>query len=294
MFGAIYRNTVKNLLRSRAFWVAFAVVLVYLFYDGVFVTHYGYMDMETFETIWDTDPRYELTHSQFIKLMPNLTQGGLLYAMSFFSVIATVLTLNRDYGDRFFELEKSLGVKMHWYLLARISALISLCMAFNLLLNTSTALVYMVTRGGVTDMPPLDALADALYRILRLNMCLALPCMLFFIVLTYFAGTVFRNGFAGAGFGLGYALMTLYISKFVRWNSGDTLQFIAHYLLPVPRYGVERLYSLPGEMSEELLEILYESTGYTPTAGLITLVILFCSPLPFILLSYLRVRKRTI
>lgn len=294
MFGAIYRNTVKNLLRSRAFWVAFAVVMVYLFYDGVFVTHYGYMDMETFETIWDTDVRYELTHSQFIKLMPNLTRNGLVYAMNFFAVIATVLTLNRDYGDRFFELEKSSGIKMHWYLFARISALISVCMAFNLLLNTSTMLAYMVTRGGVTDMPPLASLADALYRMLRMNIGLALPCLLFFIVFTYFAGTVFRSGIAGAGFGLGYALMTLYITKFVRWNSSDALQFIEHYLLPVPRYGFERLYSLPGEMSKDLLEILYDSTGYTPTAGLVSLVILFCMPLPFILLSYLRVRKRTI
>ena len=125
MFSSVYKTTLKNLFRSLIFWLAAAFVIgvtVYEFSKG----HYGEYDHTLNEMIYDTDPRFVLSYIHYKSLMQNVCISDVMYyAMPIFTVISTVLVLNRDYGDQFFEIEKASGVKAITYTGGRLAALVT-------------------------------------------------------------------------------------------------------------------------------------------------------------------------
>jgi len=125
MFSSVYKTTLKNLFRSLIFWLAAAFVIgvtVYNFAKG----HFGQYSHTLNEMIPDTDPRFVLSMNQYRNLIGNVCISDVMYyAMPIFTVISTVLVLNRDYGDQFFEIEKASGVKAITYTGGRLAALVT-------------------------------------------------------------------------------------------------------------------------------------------------------------------------
>ena len=97
MFLTTYKNTLKNLIRSTTFWLLVAVLAIVVI-QGVNEGFY----------LVDTEPDFVLTYQMYIQSIINsLASKLLMYALPIFAVITVVLVLNRDYGDKFFEIEKA-------------------------------------------------------------------------------------------------------------------------------------------------------------------------------------------
>ena len=112
MFLKIYKTTFKNIFRSPTFWMMF----------GLFAF-----------IAWDIVNRLELygessfDYTDYVQLVSNTMSSRVLYyAMPLFTVITTVIVLNRDHGDNFFEIEKAAGVSPAKYVVARLLALVTI------------------------------------------------------------------------------------------------------------------------------------------------------------------------
>ena len=197
MFLSIYKTTIKNLLRSLMFWMAVGLVIGITFYEcknGVYSMYsYSYK-----EIIYDTDPRFVLELNQYKNLIGNVCISFVMYyAMPIFTVISTVLVLNRDYGDQFFEIEKAGGVRSWKYTGGRISALVTVNFALVFIACFLGVWLYLLTRvgpEGVYKMETGELLWDSAKRLIRFIAFMPLPTTLFYISFTYFLGNIFKNG----------------------------------------------------------------------------------------------------
>lgn len=235
MFLATYKTTLKTLVRSVLLWIVFFLVIFSVMNQAMGErVRIAILDEEykTIGYISDLDPEYVLTYDKYIQTILNSCKSWtMLYAMPIFCVIVTVLVLNRDYSDDFFEIEKSNGVKSIKYFVGRFIAMLNLCIFVCLLITFLGVHYYYFTRGGVHDFTLTSYLIDSTVRIIRVFCCAMFPGILFYISLTYVFGCVMKSGFGGAVVGIGYILFENCTKSFL---SGRLPEIYHNYLTPNP------------------------------------------------------------
>ena len=195
--------------------------------------HYSKFSLEIWETIMDTDPRYVLEFDIFRQHIQNACLAGIMwYALPLLAVISTALILSRDWGDRFFEIEKAAGSRPLSYVTARLGAILSVntvVMVFAMLL---TFYWYVFSRGGVEGMSVFAMIADSFPRFFKYVLFIGLPCIMMYVGLTYVAGNLLRSGVAGAVGGMGY-VVGFYVF-YLFFSASQKYPIYFDYLAPVP------------------------------------------------------------
>lgn len=216
MFFATYKTFVKTLLRSFLFWMLVLIVFVLVLGKATTV-HYSKSivgdNYTVIDVITDTDPEFDMTYKHYIQTTLNGTLVGvMLYAMPLFAVLSTMLVLNRDYGDNFYEIENSSGIRKSSYFFGRLASLFTV----NILMGLFSAIAYVnyyyFSRGGYAQFTMQEYILDSANRIMRLFSCAMLPGILFFIAVTYAFGCLFKSGFMGAIMGI-VTVLVEYASK---------------------------------------------------------------------------------
>ena len=290
MFVSTYKNTVKTLFRSPSFWMVVLVGTVYAVYNEVIVSNYGYVDMATYEMIWDTDPRYILDFQSYIKLFANMSNVICMIPSALLCTVSTAVILMRDYGDRFFEIEKAAGMKPSAYVYGRFVSLTVINTAFHFILLNLCLFSYVITRSGVDGMTALNTFTDGFVRNIFLELIMAVPSILIYLCVTYIIGAVFHNGIVAAVGGIAYALFNMVLNKFFGWSGGEIIAVIRDYLSPVPKKVFWFMYYFRTEWEEIPLETFNTSAKYVVTS--VTAFVIFTAVITLII--YFKTKKRTV
>lgn len=206
MFFKIYQTTFKNIYRTPIFWMMFALFGL-IAWEVIAKPVYGYHSIELNEIINDTDPRYILGYGSYVQRVSNTMSSELLnYAMPLFTAITTVLVLNRDHGDNFFEIEKAAGLEPVKYVFARLLAIFTVNIVVVTIMAYFYLHLYVFTRGGVKDLGLWEYMADSTVRMMRMILFRAVPAIVFYIGLTYCIGTLFKSGIIAALSSIGYVI----------------------------------------------------------------------------------------
>ncbi len=284
MFRSTYKNTVKAILRSALFWIALAalVVIVAPAVRGYVSYNEGY-----------EPPALSLTAYQ--QHVHNIFGSSfLIYALPVFAVIVTVLVLNRDYGDQFYEIEKATGIKTVPYLLGRLCGIISVLLVVQLVLADILLHIYVIGWGGVEGLSLGAYLLDSTLRVILLTLAMSLPCVLFFIGLTYMVGTLFKNGVVGALGGFVYVILFRALLVFkvhlIKYNGIKAAEVYFSYLSHIPDKLNYYCHAIGREDSDRLLTMMDTSLGEAAVA-LSTLLGLFAV---FASVVYWRTKKREV
>ena len=285
MFYSIYRSTVRNMVRSVTFWLCVSILLVVTVETGL-RTVYGVFDPDLGEMIWDSDPRYVLEHMPYIQQVNNSISRLMVYILPCFYVITTVIILARDLGDGFFEIEKAGGVKPLRYLAARITALFSINAIVSLIAGVISLQIYVLTRGGVSGMAFWEYFADGTFRVIRSGIIRILPCMAFYICLTYCLGSLTKSRIAASVGGLSYMLFCYFNNLFNVTKEG----LFVEYLTPNPFKLQMYMHYFGTDSHEDLIEIMNTSAW---DALLCILFLCGCGGI-FSLISWWNIRKRTV
>lgn len=280
-----YKSTIKNLLRSPTFWLCFCVLIVVSIESGLRASH-GIYDQTIKEVIYDTDPRYILEYKPFIQWINNGVSRLISYMLPIFCVATTAIVLSRDYGDRFYEVEKAAGIKPFTYCIARIAALLTINAIVSILSSFLVIHLYVITRGGVFGMGLFDYVAESTLRILRTDIMRVLPCILFYICLTYLLGTLFKNNVVASTGGMAYAIFCYAHSYFNITKDG----FFIDFIVPNPSKLQNYLHYYDTEWFDDVIVLLNTSSQ----EAFACIGILLSFSLLFFLISYLRIRKRTV
>ena len=286
MFFKIYQTTLKNIYRTPIFWMMFVMFgLVAL--EIITKPFYGSYSMEFNEMIPDTDPRYIVGYSTYVQHVSNTMSGRLLYyAMPLFTTMTTVLVLNRDCGDNFFEIEKAAGMKPAKYVFARLFAIFTL----NLIVATIMAYfylhLYVFTRGGVKNLGLWEYIVDSTVRMMRHILFRAVPTIVFFIGFTYCVGSMFKSGFAAA------VLSVCYVGLYC--EAGALRYRIGHIYWDYLSYNPEKLvgYFHQYDGYEEEFEFALQASDTNLGKALLCICILVGLGMVYTAIAYLRTRKR--
>ena len=277
MFYKTFTTTIKKLIRSASFWLAFSVFVI--------ITIYG--ASEGFY-IGDDAPDMVLKYHDFVECVTNSIVAKLLmYSAPIFTVITVVLVLLRDYGDSFFEIEKAAGISPFRYLAGRLTALALLNFLVLVFMNMLCLHYYVFTRGGVDGMSISSYLWESTVRLLRVDLFVGLPSLLFYIGLTYCVGTLFKNGIPAAVVSMGYTIM--FYASYLMFRRRIAAVFF-EYLSPIPK----KLRGFFQWFDTDRFEL--GLVHYDTSLGDMLLCVAFltgCSLL-FSLISYFRIRKRTV
>ena len=218
MFFATYKTSIKTLLRSPVFWVSAVLAFASIMYGAIGVNR-SYVvveDNKIIETIFDTDPRYELTYLTYISVILNLKAWLMLYEVPAFCVISTFVLLMRSHSDGFYEIEKAGGVKPYQYLFGRLMALVTVDLVFLMVSSFASVNYYYFTRGGLDQFTIMEYFADSSVRIMLMILPALLPSAVFFTMFTYAVGSLFKNGIVGGILGLGYVMFDYLTSTTLR------------------------------------------------------------------------------
>ena len=199
----------------------------------------------------------------------------------------TVLILQRDYGDAFFEIEKASGIQAVKYVLGRLTALLTVSFVLMFAMNLLLIHWYVFSRGGVADMSLADYMFDSFWRVLMLDFLIALPGILFYIAFTYLVGSLFQNGIAAAIASVGYALCH-YVSFLILWSDLPAVLF--DYLSPTP-LKLRRYFRLFGT---EWFEASVKNNGTTLGDALFCIIFLVSVTILFSAVSCMKVQKRSV
>jgi len=186
------------------------------FADG---TKYGAIDINTYNDMMHNIP------------VPNF----MMYAMPLFAIVCTVITLNRDYGDRFFEIEKASGVGPFAYLCGRLTALFAVNGVLLTVMTFGLLYLRVMFAGGVADMTTAQFLADSFVRLLRVDWVLCVPSLAAYISITYAVGTLFKRGVPAMIVSSVYVIFYYMVYLMFRLKWQDIYQIYFRYLCPVPR-----------------------------------------------------------
>lgn len=275
MFLATYKNTFKTLFRSTTFWLIL-IVLVITIAQGQIKGHYD----------GDSDEGFVLGHQDYVQTLANTTAADfLMYAFPIYAVFTVVLVLNRDYGDKFFEIEKAAGLKPSAYLYGRLAAIVTVNAVTLVVLNILAAYLYVFTRGGVQGMETGEIIIDVIVRTVRNDIFVAMPTVLFYIGITYFIGSMFKHGIPAAIGSIGYVIAYYVFSLMFRFRITPTY---FHYFSPIP-YNLRRYFHY---YDTEYWESMVKN--YDLTIGKVAICIGFLVGVSALcsFLSYLRLRKR--
>lgn len=269
--------TLKTIVRSATFWLMLAVLLA-VTVGGVWE---GYFNGDRADGI-------VITVQNYVQVVSNCGAGTLLiFCMPLFAIVTVTIIQSRDYGDRFFEIEKAAGQKPSRYVFVRFLTLIVLNAAVLILFHAICLHLYIGTRGGVEGMTIGEYLADAAVRQLRFDLAVGVPCIVFYIGIAFLFGSLFASKAAGAAGAIGYLVVYNVTDLFFRWEMGE---FFFDYLAPIPnklRFFVH-YYDTPW----------FESTvGYfdvTPTDVVLCEAFLLLGAFACAGIAYLRTRGRSL
>ncbi len=246
----------------------------------------GFYSIELNEMIVDTDPRYILGYGSYVQRVSNTMSGELLYyAMPLFTAITTVLVLNRDHGDNFFEIEKAAGINPAKYVFARLLALFTL----NLIVVTIMAYfylhLYVFTRGGVNNLGLWAYIADSTVRMMRMIVFRAVPTIVFYIGFTYCIGSLFKSGIIAALSSIGYVIFYTVGNLMLR---NRVAPIYWNYLSPDPK----KLQSYFHYYDHEEFEFMLQSSNTSLGKAVLCIGILVGLGALYTAIAYLRTRKR--
>lgn len=283
MFFATYKNTFKTLLRSWTFWIAFAALAVITVPTAWERPIYA----EGFEHLAPTT----LSFFEYNQHVGNLIASSfLVYALPVFAVISTVLVLNRDHGDQFFEIEKAAGAKPVTYLAGRLCAILTLQIAVVFLWGSLLLHAYVIGWGGVEELSFGAYLVNVTVQMLRWTLACVLPCMLFYVGLTYMIGSIAKSGLVAAFGGFGYVLLYMVMLMF-----RVTLVYVKGYKAAILYY--DYLCHLPGKLNDYLffyeVNSIWAGDVSFGKAAICVAFLVGCFAV-FTAVSYLRIRKREV
>ena len=251
MFVSTYKSTCKILIRSITVWLSLSV-LVIVAVQGALNGFHAIYNPELKELIHDTDARYVLEYKVYIQWINNSAGMLLQYIIPIFAIISTALVLNHDYRDGFFEIEKAANIKSISYICGRIIALTSVIFLLSTIVNFIGFHLYVFTRGGVNEMELNDYLIDSTIRLIRINLFRILPCVSFYVCVSYFIGTLFKNGIASSVICMGYSLFCYIKVLFSVQDNGIFLEYFSHDPVKLGNY----FHYYDTEWFEETIHIL--------------------------------------
>ncbi len=196
MFRKTYSNTIKNLFRSPIFWMILVLTLLNTFIRSKLGFQVG-----------DDSEDFTVSYFLYLKLIPNaLCLWTMSYGIPLFAIISTMLAVNGDYKNGFFEIEKAGGVKPVTYFTGRLCAIISVNFIVLTITSYFAVYSYCITR-GLDGLTVNEFIADSVIRIFRLIITCELPILLFYIGLSYMVTAIFKNGRMGVLAGSIYAIV---------------------------------------------------------------------------------------
>ncbi len=288
MFYNVYKTTIKTIFRSRTAWLALALIVIVLGAD-VMKGHYGYFDMTLGEMIYDTDPRYIL---QFDTYRENVLQNTacatiMLYPLPLFAVICTLVVLLRDYGDRYFEIEKAGNVRPICYYLARLLGIMSMVMVVALGATLLGIYWYVFSRGGVAEHSAWEIISDTFARVWKYVLGLMLPVLLALVSATLCLGNLFRSSLVATLISLAYIAanyLYCYVGNITGWQ--PYFQYLS--ATPSKLRWVIAAYDRADPVSVMI------SFGTTPRLGVYCILITVGATLLYSAVAHLRIRSREI
>ncbi len=292
MFWQSYKNTLKNLIRTPLFWVLVALVFLNTLYFAL-KGYVSYYDASLGELIPDTDPRFVLTYTNYLQLCLNVIRGGIMtYTVPCLAVVSTMLILNRDFGDSFFEIERAGGVKPGQYFGGRLAALASVNMAVALTASFWGVHWYYFTRGGIFGMSLWRYWTDSTVRILRIFFFAAVPVILLYIGLTYLVGSLAGSGLWGAVAGIGCVFLFCMLTTLLSFRMSSVFELCN--TLSEKLYFHWTVSDLDAVRWRQLYELPRESVDFAGYEVLIWTVVMAGAAAAFLAGSYLKTKKREI
>lgn len=274
-------------MRSVAFWFLLAMIFGIAVYGALDVS-YGSYDLNLNEMIYDNDSRWVYTYDTFIKQIDNVCHAKiLLYAMPLFAIVTTVLILNRDFGDGYYEIEKAGGVKPSCYLFARLSALFTVNVVVMFVVTYFSFHLYTFARSMVEGMTVSTYLWESTIRLFRTIAFGALPAILFYLTLTYFIGTLCKSGIPAAVVSIGYVIANFAARLFLFRRLPDGF---FDYMPATP----DKIRSYFSKYDTDRFESYIQQVGVNASQVALAIGVIIAISALFVLLSYLRTRKRTI
>ncbi len=281
MFYITYKNTLKNILRSGTFWLIFCVLIIVAAQGAVSGYYVG-----------DDEPGVKVSYNDFVEVIANSGISTLaLYALPLVAIVTTIIVLSRDYGDDFFEIEKAAGVRHFPYLLGRLSALFTVITVCLVLSHALCLHLYIGTRGGVPALGIWEYLRESVVRMLRFDFCVILPGLLLYATMTYLLGVFLKKGYATAT--ASCVLLLAYYVTLIRFQYRYISNFMNNffdYFSPIP--AKLRLYFQLYDT--ENYQLGYEILGVTTEGAITGFCFLLGTSVLFSIISYLRIRRRTV
>ena len=285
MFRRTFRITLQNLFRSPLVWLTALLVVGITIYEASILT-YGYYDEALNEMIFDTDSRFILRFQNYVQHVSNAcTARGLRYQLPLFAIVTTSLILMRDYGDKFFEIERAAGMKPSRYVWGRVTALVTV----NTIMTFSQCFLsfywYVFSRGGVEGMDTLTMLGDSLVRLTRTVTVVTLPAVLFYVAFTYAIGCFCKNWVGASVIGVAYSQF----ARLARTRLASRLpEVYIKYLMPAPQNSRYFFYYYDTEWHDSMLSD-FQVTEWDP---IICFSLLLCVILLYLTLSHFCVYRR--
>ena len=125
MISKIFKSTLKTIIRSPLTWGGIVLLFGASIYYSLIISN-GKVDLNTFELIYDTDPRFVLSYQLYIQRVLNTLIGGSLMrfsAPSFCVIISGIIT-TRDWKDNLYEIERAGGVSPTKYFVGKFSSVL--------------------------------------------------------------------------------------------------------------------------------------------------------------------------
>lgn len=276
MFYSIYKTTLKNIYRSAIFWMMFVLFAMNAF--------------QRYSIIISYDHTYGVSFLKYVQCVSNVINGeGILYySMPLITVVSTVMVLNRDHGDNFFEIEKSAGVKPTEYVIARLAALITLNVVILTVMSYFFLHFEVFLRGGVKGIGLEEYILDSTIRMARLIVCRAIPTTFFYVCFTYCIGSVFKSSVAAAVTSIGYIVFYA-VGKLMLRNRIASIFW--EYLSPVPNK-LTNYFHLYDCRNQREFEWSLQVVDTSLTKALICIFLLVGSGLVYSVIAYLCTRVR--
>ena len=285
-----YKTALRNLFRSPLFWLTVLLVTGVSIYMAS-TRSYTYYDEALNDVILDTDPRFVLDFKTYVQHVSNTCGAkSMVYALPLFAVITSSLILMRDYGDKFFEIERAAGIKPSHYVWGRVAALITVNIVMTFVQCFLCFYWYVFTRGGVDGMDTVAMLGDSVIRLTRSTLLLSLPAVLFYAALTYGVGCLCKTWIPAAVLGVAYSQLPHLMNYTVSVRVLQVYEVYENYIKPLPKRMRHYLHFYDTDWHEQMME----NFGIKPWDPWIALSVILGSTLLCLLLAHICVRRRRI